>query len=198
LNEADVDPDPIRQFRRWFEHALAAQVPEPNAMTLATAGPDGRPSARVVLLKGCDEAGFTFFTNYESHKGRELTANPWASLVFFWVELARQVRVEGTAERVLPAESDAYFRSRPLGSQLGAWASHQSEVLAGRAVLEQRLAQLVQQYAGQEVPRPPYWGGFRVQPVEIEFWQGRPNRLHDRLLYRRAVPEGYCIERLSP
>src|SRR5947209_7970487 len=121
LNETDVDPDPIRQFGRWFEHALAAQVPEPNAMTLATAAPDGRPSARVVLLKACDEAGFTFFTNYESRKGRELTANPWASLVFFWAELARQVRIEGPAERVSPAESDAYFRSRPLGSRLGAW-----------------------------------------------------------------------------
>jgi pyridoxamine 5'-phosphate oxidase len=198
LNEADVDPDPIRQFGLWFQQALAAGVPEPNAMTLATATPEGRPSARTVLLKGCDQAGFTFFTNYESRKGRELAANPWASLVFFWVELGRQVHIEGQAERVSPAESDAYFRGRPPGHQLGAWASRQSEVVPGRAVLEQRLAELTAQYAGREVPRPPYWGGFRVRPVEIEFWQGRPNRLHDRLLYRRALPEGWRIERLSP
>lgn len=198
LSEADMDADPLRQFEKWFQQALAANLPEPNAMTLATATPDGRPSARVVLLKGCDASGFTFFTNYDSRKGRELTANPRAALLFFWSELQRQVRIEGTVERVTEAESDAYFRSRPLGSRLGAWASRQSEVIASRNVLEDRVRELAQRFPDGEVPRPPHWGGFRVRPLTIEFWQGRPDRLHDRLRYQRVQPGGWRIVRLSP
>src|SRR4051794_12121297 len=198
LSEADVDPDPIRQFHTWLGQALAAQVPEPNAMTLATATPDGWPSARVVLLKAVDADGFTFHTNYDSRKGRELAANPRAALVFYWHELERQVRVEGTAERASAGESDAYFRTRPVGSQLGARASRQSGALRSRAELEQRLAEWTREYAGREVPRPPFWGGFRVRPLVVEFWQGRPSRLHDRIVYRRLEPPGWRIERLSP
>jgi pyridoxamine 5'-phosphate oxidase len=198
LTEADAHSDPIRQFETWFEQALSANLPEPNAMTLATATPDGQPSVRVVLLKGFDERGFTFFTNYESRKGRELAVNPRAALLFFWPELERQVRIEGTVERVTESESDTYFAGRPLGSQLGAWASRQSEVIAGREVLEQRVAELMHRFAGGEVPRPPHWGGFRVRPLVVEFWQGRPDRLHDRLRYRREPSAGWRRERLSP
>jgi pyridoxamine 5'-phosphate oxidase len=198
LREVDVDPDPIKQFGLWFAQAIDANLPEPTAMTLATCTPEGIPSARVVLLKGVDERGFTFFTSYEGRKARELAVNPRAALVFYWKELERQVRVEGTVERTSVEESDAYFRSRPRGSQLGACASWQSEVIVGRHVLDQRLAELEQQYAGQEVPRPATWGGVRLRPVTIEFWQGRPNRLHDRLRYSRVEPGGWRIERLSP
>jgi pyridoxamine 5'-phosphate oxidase len=198
LSEADVESDPIRQFEKWFEQALTANLPEPNAMTLATATPDGQPSVRVVLLKGFDASGFTFFTNYHSRKGREIAANARAALLFFWPELQRQVRIEGTVERVAEAESDAYFRSRPLGSRLGAWASQQSEVIPSRDVLEERVRELMQRYSDGEVPRPPHWGGYRVRPLTIEFWQGRPDRLHDRLRYQRMQPDGWRLDRLSP
>lgn len=198
LLKQDVDSDPFRQFHRWFEQALAAELPEPNAMTIASATPDGRPSARMVLLKNLDDQGFVFYTNYESHKGQELLANPWASLVFWWAELERQVRVEGRVEQVSAAESDAYFHSRPRSSQLGAWASNQSRIVGDRADLEQRLAELEAQYGeDQPIPRPPHWGGFRVVPEVIEFWQGRPNRLHDRIVYRHKAG-AWTLARLAP
>jgi pyridoxamine 5'-phosphate oxidase len=197
LREVDLDADPIRQFRRWFDDALAAGVPEANAMTLATATPDGVPSARIVLLKDISDAGFTFFTNYDGRKARELADNPRAALVFYWGILERQVRVEGTIEKVTDAESDAYFRTRPLGSQLGARASAQSAVLPDRETLERRVAELEREFAGREVPRPPNWGGYRVRPEVVEFWQGRPSRLHDRLVYQRQ-PGGWKVVRLAP
>lgn len=197
LTEADVDPNPIRQFQRWFEQALAAEIVEPNAMTVATATQDGIPSARVVLLKGVSDRGFIFFTNYESHKGQELAENPHAALVFLWKALERQVRIEGTVEKVSDEETEAYFHSRPRESQLGAWVSNQSQVIPNREALEQRLAQLSQEYQGREIPRPPYWGGYCVIPHIIEFWQGRPSRLHDRLRYRLDSQQ-WLIERLAP
>ncbi len=198
LSESELDPDPIRQFQRWFDEASGAGLIEPNAMTLATATRDGRPSARMVLLKGFDARGFVFYSNYESRKGGELEQNPQAALVFFWVELERQVRVEGRVERATAQESDAYFASRPLGSQIGAWVSDQSRVIAGRAPLERRAAELDAEYMGKEVPRPPHWGGYRVVPDAIGFWQGRPSRLHDRLCYRRQTDGSWIVERLSP
>lgn len=198
LKESDLDSNPFNQFDKWFQQALAAGLPEPNAMTLATATLDGKPSARIVLLKGFDERGFVFFTNYESQKGRELLANPQAALVCYWIELERQVRISGRVSRVSAEESKEYFQSRPLGSQLGAWASQQSEVVDGRKTLEDRLEQLTREYQTKPVPLPPYWGGYRVAPETIEFWQGRPNRLHDRLRYTFQTNHHWLIERLSP
>jgi pyridoxamine 5'-phosphate oxidase len=198
LNENDVNPDPVIQFQAWFTQAVTAQLPEPNAMTIASCTPDGKPSARMVLLKDADERGFTFFTNYNSRKGQELIAHPYAALVFWWAELERQVRITGTVEKVSSEESDRYFAMRPPNNRLGAWASNQSEVIANREVLEKQLAQFQSKFANQEVHRPPHWGGFRVIPQEIEFWQGRPSRLHDRLLYTRLDNGSWKIERLSP
>lgn len=198
LKESDLDPNPFKQFDIWFQQALAAGLPEPNAMTLATATLDGKPSARIVLLKGFDEGGFVFFTNYESQKGRELLANPRAALVCYWIELERQVRISGGVSRVSAEESEEYFQSRPLGSQLGAWASQQSEVVGERKILEDKLEQLTREYQTKPVPVPPHWGGYRVAPETLEFWQGRPNRLHDRLRYTRQSGSQWLIERLSP
>jgi pyridoxamine 5'-phosphate oxidase len=198
LERADADPNPFKQFRKWFDQAREAQLPEPNAMTLATATSLGNPSARMVLLKDFDERGFVFYSNYESHKAQQLQENPWASLVFWWAELERQVRIEGRVEKVSDEESDTYFHSRPLLSQLGAWASHQSQVIDSREVLEQRLEELKVKFENQEIPRPQHWGGYRVIPTGIEFWQGRPSRLHDRLFYQLCDDGSWVIERLSP
>ncbi|MBE9200287.1 MULTISPECIES: pyridoxamine 5'-phosphate oxidase [unclassified Nodularia (in: cyanobacteria)] len=198
LSETEINPNPLIQFKKWFEQALAAQLPEPNAMTLATATPDGQPSARMVLLKDFDERGFVLFTNYNSQKAQELAANPQAALVFWWAELERQVRIVGKVEKISSEQSDSYFEMRPPNSRLGAWASNQSEVIVGREVLEQQLQDFQRKYENQEVPRPPHWGGYRIIPREIEFWQGRSSRLHDRLLYTRANNNNWKIERLSP
>jgi pyridoxamine 5'-phosphate oxidase len=197
LEERSVDTDPIVQFGRWFADALASDLLEPTAMTLATADSGGRPSARMVLLKGFDEGGFVFYTNYGSRKAEELADNPAAALVFWWPTLQRQVRVEGHVARVSREQSAQYFATRPLGSRLGAWASAQSQVIDGRAELEERLAELTERYLGGDVPLPPFWGGYRLRPEMIEFWQNRVDRLHDRLRYRRDL-EGWVIERLSP
>jgi pyridoxamine 5'-phosphate oxidase len=198
LDETAADPDPLRQFERWMQQALQAQLPEPNAMTLATVGPDGRPSTRVVLIKGCDERGIVWYTNYHSRKGRDLAANPFAALQFHWVELERVVRIEGPVTRTSDAESDAYFASRPLDSRIGAWASPQSEVIGSRTVLVTNAAKVSARHA-LNPPRPPHWGGYRLQPRLWEFWQGRKSRLHDRLRYRHADAAGTWIrERLAP
>jgi pyridoxamine 5'-phosphate oxidase len=198
LRETEVDANPLNQFRCWLEEAVAAKLPQPLGMALATAAVDGRPSVRMVLLRGFDERGFVFFTNYESRKAQELEANPRAALVFYWAELDRQVRIEGNVGRISDTESDVYFQSRPLGSRLGAWASPQSQVIASRDVLDRRMEDLEAEYRDREVPRPPYWGGYRVIPTSIEFWQGQPNRLHDRLRYRPLDGDRWCLERLAP
>lgn len=198
LTETSADPNPFRQFEQWFGEARSAMLKEPNAMTLATAAADGSPSARIVLLKGFDEDGFVFYTNYESRKGRELAVNPRAALVFYWPELERQVRITGSVTKVTRAESESYFHSRPQGSQIGAIASQQSQVLDGREVLEERMAKLVDAFSDREVPMPEYWGGYRLRPETMEFWQGRPSRLHDRLEYRRASDGEWTVVRLSP
>jgi pyridoxamine 5'-phosphate oxidase len=199
LLESEVAADPLAVFAQWYQAAAGAiGIHEPNAMTLATATTDGRPAARMVLLKGFDERGFSFFTNYESRKGRDLAANPWAALVFWWEPLERQVRIEGRVEKLSAAESDDYFHSRPLGSRLGAWASDQSRVIPNREVLEHRLTQLQAEYMDTYPERPPFWGGYRVIPDLIEFWQGGRNRLHDRLRYARQEGGAWLLERLAP
>ena len=197
LDESASDANPTQQFSRWLNEAISAQVPEPNAMTLATVGPDGRPSTRVQLIKGLDARGIVWFTNYQGRKGRELETNPFAALQFHWVELERVVRIEGRVEKISAAESDTYFHSRPLDSRIGAWASPQSEVISSRAVLVANAAKFAAQFL-LKPPRPPHWGGYRLQPDTWEFWQGRKSRLHDRLRYRLAPDSIWIRERLAP
>lgn len=198
LDEQNALADAVEQFRVWFSDALEADFHEPNAMTLATVDAENKPTARIVLLKGFDERGFVFYTNYLSQKGLQLSANPNASLVFWWDKLERQVRIDGETEKISEEESDAYFHSRPLESRLGAWASEQSQVIAGRETLEAKWQELTQKYTDKAIPRPPFWGGYRVKPLAIEFWQGRPSRLHDRLRYTKQADASWLIERLSP
>jgi len=198
LRRRDLDPDPIKQFSNWFTAAIEAEIRDVNAMSLATAGRDAKPSVRVVLLKGFDQDGFVFFTNYESEKGVQLEANPYASLAFYWIELDRQIRIAGQTEKTSRQESEGYFHSRPIGSQLGAWASRQSEVLDGRRVLDARMVEMTERFGDNPIPLPPHWGGYRVKPDTMEFWQGRPNRLHDRFRYRRQTDDSWLIERLAP
>lgn len=198
LDIADLSADPIQQFTRWYDEVQTAGITEYPAMTLATCSHDGRPSARIVYLRGLDTRGFAFYTNYNSRKGDELAATPLAALCFYWKELERQVRIEGRVEKVSAAESDAYFRGRPLNNQLGAWASSQSGTLESAQVLADRVEQFRQRFAGQEIPRPPHWGGYRMVPDRLEFWQGRPSRLHDRFLYSRQSDGSWGVERLNP
>lgn len=198
LRRADLDANPIKQFDKWFAAAIKADIRDANAMALATATPDGKPSVRIVLLKSFDEAGFVFFTNYSSAKGRELERNPHASLVLYWMEVERQIRVDGAVEKISREESEEYFHTRPVGAQIGAWASQQSEVIDGRRVLDARLAEMTQRFAGRDIPLPPHWGGYRLKPEAIEFWHGRANRLHDRFRYKRRADGSWVIDRLSP
>ncbi len=198
LDHSDVLPDPVAQFEQWFGAAQKAQVPEPNAMNLATVSADGRPTARIVLLKGIEEESFLFYTNYESRKGQDLQHMPYVALTFFWPELERQVRIEGEATKISEERSTTYFQSRPRGSQLGAWVSPQSQIIEDRSVLDQRQQELSERFDEEKIPRPHYWGGYAVQPHTIEFWQGRPSRLHDRLRYRRQADDTWVIERLAP
>lgn len=196
LDESSVADDPIAQFKKWFEEALQAEQPDPEAMTLSTATSSGRVSGRIVLLKGVDERGFVFFTNYESRKSHELMANPYAALTFYWSSLNRQVRIEGSIEKVTAQESEDYFQTRPRGSQLGAWASPQSTEIASREALDQKLAEMEERFKNQQIPCPPFWGGFRLKPTEIEFWQGRENRLHDRIVY--TLDDRWKLSRIAP
>lgn len=198
LSEHDVSSDPIKQFSIWWDEALSAEIDEVNAMALSTVQEDGTPASRIVLLKGYDEAGFVFYTNYESSKGKQIDRNNSVSLLFFWKELERQVRIQGVCTRVSPEESDAYFHSRPVGSQLGACASPQSQRIESREVIESKAAELEMKYKDSQIPRPQHWGGFRVLPTTIEFWQGRSNRLHDRILYAKSGHAGWDIARLAP
>ena len=198
LHERDVAADPITQFERWWSDAVASEIDEVNAMALATAGADGRPSARIVLLKAVNAGGFVFFTNYNSHKGQQIAENPFASLCFFWKELERQVRIEGAIEKISEAASDEYFESRPAGSRIGAWASPQSSVIASREAIETNVIALEKKYANQKIERPPHWGGYILKPTMVEFWQGRPSRLHDRIRYSTPEESGWIIERLAP
>lgn len=197
LSESDVAADPILQFQKWFSEAVNAKLYEPNVMTFATADSDGKPSARIVLLKGFDEQGFVFYTNYESKKAQDLVENPQAALVFFWAELERQIRIEGIVSKVDKEISEAYFQSRPIGSQIGAIASAQSSVLTDRSILEERVAELTTQYEGKAIPKPEHWGGYLVEPKHIEFWQGRSSRLHDRITYD-YTDGSWKINRLAP
>lgn len=198
LNEEDVLHDPIQQFSRWWEEALKAEIEEVNAVTLATASADGMPAARTVLLKGFDTNGFVFFTNYNSLKAKHLAENPRAAMLFFWKELERQIRITGSVEKISEAESDAYYHSRPVGSRIGAWASPQSEVIESRQWLEQRVKEVSEAFGHQAPKRPSFWGGYRLSPQSIEFWQGRPNRLHDRILYTLQNDGSWLIQRLAP
>jgi pyridoxamine 5'-phosphate oxidase len=198
VSRADLDPDPIRQFQRWFEETIAQDIPEPNAMTLATVDTQGQPYVRTVLLKLYDRRGFVFFTNYESRKARQIGANPRVSLLFPWVALARQVQILGIASRISTAESLTYFLTRPRGSQIGAWASPQSQVISSRSLLDQKVAEMKRRFGQGQVPLPDFWGGYRVEPEEIELWQGRESRLHDRFRYRRRPDGTWAVERLAP
>jgi pyridoxamine 5'-phosphate oxidase len=198
LDAGDVLQNPMLQFEKWFDEATQSQLPEPNAMHLATVSPEGKPVGRIVLLKGIEQKAFLFFTNYESRKGKELAHTPWAALTFFWIELERQVRIEGEVRKVSPEKSTEYFHSRPRGSQIGAWVSPQSKVIPGRVFLENRQEELMKRFEGKEVPRPEHWGGYAVQPQSIEFWQGRPSRLHDRIRYTKTSENRWIIERLAP
>jgi len=198
LRRSDLNPDPIKQFANWFTIAIETGIGDVNAMSLATAGQDAKPSVRIVLLKSFDEDGFVFFTNYESEKGKQLEANPYAALGFYWIELDRQIRISGKVDKTSRKESQTYFRSRPVGSQLSAWASRQSAVLDGRRVLDARMEEMNERFADKRVPLPPHWGGYRLKPDNMEFWQGRSNRLHDRFRYTRQSDGSWLIERLAP
>lgn len=198
LRRADLDPDPIKQFHTWFAAAVKTGIHDANAMALATSTPDGKPSVRVVLLKDFDERGFVFFTNYASDKGRQLDKNPRAALVLYWMEVERQIRIEGTVEKTSRDESEKYFHTRPIGAQLGAWASRQSEVIDARRIIDARMEEMKERFAEREIPLPPHWGGYRVRPELMEFWQGRSNRLHDRFRYSRQGDGSWSIDRLAP
>jgi len=198
LRRSDLNPDPIKQFANWFTTAIETGIRDVNAMSLATAGQDAKPSVRIVLLKSFDEDGFVFFTNYESEKGKQLEANPYAALGFYWIELDRQIRISGRVDKTSRKESQTYFHSRPVGSQLSAWASRQSAVLDGRRVLDARMEEMNERFADKRVPLPPHWGGYRLKPDNMEFWQGRSNRLHDRFRYTRQSDGSWLIERLAP